>query len=45
LKAREAQIPENQKGVLRDAVQRLVDLYMALNQPAEADAWRALLPE
>jgi hypothetical protein len=40
MKAREAKIPGESKFCLREALERLVQLYDAWNRPADAARWR-----
>jgi len=43
LKEREKKIPRAAMPRLREAVERLVQLYEEWNKPAEVEAWRAKL--
>jgi eukaryotic-like serine/threonine-protein kinase len=43
MKQREAKIPANELGMLRQTARRLVQLYVACGQPAEAARWREVL--
>lgn len=45
LKSRQARIPPEARARLTEAVERLVDLYVAWDKPEEAAKWKGKLEE